>query len=119
MLVFFSSVVFVVLLVFYLVQQRYKYWNELGFESPPSSFPFGSIKDFVTKYQMGLGMQKYYENFKGRVKAVGIYLFLSPVLLITDIELVKNIYIREFNSFHDRGFYYNREDDPLSANLVS
>lgn len=118
MFVVLSLVISICSLAYFLIQKRYNFWNERGFVGPPTSFPFGSIKGFGSTVHVGTGMQKYYNEFKGKAKALGIYIFLSPTLLIVDIELVKNIYIRDFSSFHDRGFYYNKEDDPLSANLV-
>jgi cytochrome P450 family 6 len=84
-----------------------------------TDFPYGSLKGLGTKYPSFIGFDKYYDFYKGSTKAVGLYFFMSPKLMILDIELIKNIFIRDFTSFHDRGFYYNKEDDPLSANLVN
>lgn len=60
-------------------------------------------------------MDIIYKKYKGKVPAVGIYAFLSPTILPIDPELLKNIMVREFSSFVNRGFYYNKEDDPVSA----
>lgn len=119
MLVVLALVVVAFVLIYKLVQNRYNFWAERGFISTPVSFPFGSLKGFGTKFPTFEGLDGYYKTFKGKTQALGLYFFFSPSLLILDIELLKNIYIRDFTSFHDRGFYYNKEDDPLSANLVS
>lgn len=37
--------------------------------------------------------------------------------MVTDIELLKNIYIRNFASFHDRGLYLNKERWPVILKL--
>lgn len=108
----------VLTLIYFWVQKRYQYWSDKGFVQVPVEFPFGSLKGIGTKVASCIGFDGYYKSFKGRAEAVGIYFFFSPVLMVTDIELLKNIYIRDFASFHDRGIYFNKEDDPLSANLV-
>jgi cytochrome P450 family 6 len=108
----------VVTIVYFWINRQFKFWSDLGFKTPPISIPFGSLKGVGTKVATCHRFNEYYQDFKGRAPAIGIYFFFSPVLMILDIELVKNIFIREFSSFHDRGFYYNKEDDPLSANLV-
>jgi cytochrome P450 family 6 len=58
---------------------------------------------------------RIYKQFKGKAKVAGIYFFLEPSILPIDPELFKNIFVRDFSSFHDRGFYYNKEDEPTSA----
>lgn len=105
-------------LLFHWVRKSYKFWSDRGYLTTPISFPFGSLKHLGTKIPTCLGFDEFYKNFKGKVSAVGLYFFFSPTLMILDIELIKDIFIREFSSFHDRGFFYNKEDDPLSANLV-
>lgn len=108
----------VLTLIYFWVQKRYRYWSDKGFLQVPSEFPFGALKGVGTKVASCIAFDGYYKSFKGRAQAVGVYFFFSPVVMITDIELLKNIFIRDFASFHDRGLYYNKEDDPLSANLV-
>lgn len=106
-------------LIYYMAKQRFEYWDRHGFLSGPTAFPFGSLKGMGTEIPVFQGLQKYYEAFKGKTKTVGLYFFFSPTLMIMDLDLLKNIYIKDFTSFHDRGIYYNKEDDPLSANMLA
>lgn len=68
---------------------------------------------------LGGSMQTIYEKFKGRAPFVGIYMFLKPAALLVDLDLVKNVLIKDFNYFHDRGVFYNEKDDPISAHLFA
>lgn len=50
---------------------------------------------------------------------VGYYFYHRPVALIIDLDLVKNIFIKDFQYFSDRGFGHNAvKDDPLGHNLL-
>lgn len=115
--IFFAAVV--ASLAYFWVQKRFTFWKKLGYPEAPISFPFGSLKGMGSEIPICLGIDGIYNSFKGRAKAVGLYFFFSPVLMATDLDLIKNIFIRDFSSFHDRGLYYNKKDDPMSANLVS
>lgn len=97
------------------VQNRFKFWEDRGFPTPPSSFPFGTLKGVGTTISHFEANDKVYNMFKGKAPAAGTYVFMSPALMSIDLELLKNIFIRDFSTFHDRGFYYNKEDDPTSA----
>lgn len=118
MFVILALIALAFLLLYVWKQHVYTFWSKRGFVSAPTSFPFGNLKGFGTKIPAAIGFDRLYKDFKGKAKVLGLYFFLSPTLLVIDIELVKNVFIRDFTSFHDRGFYYNKEDDPLSANLV-
>lgn len=48
---------------------------------------------------------------------LGLYFYLQPVLLVTDLDLIRNILIKDFQHFQNRGLFYNQQTDPLSANL--
>lgn len=52
-------------------------------------------------------------------RAFGIYIFFKPNLIITDLDLIRTVLIKEFESFHDHGTYCNEKLDPLSGHLFS
>lgn len=60
-----------------------------------------------------------YNQFKGKGPVGGITLFTSPILMLLDLDLIKNIMVKDFNTFPNRKGYYNAEDDPLTAHLVN
>lgn len=119
MFVLISLILLVLAICRHFVQKRYKFWNDRGFVSAPTSFPFGNLKGIGTEVPFSIGLDKIYKNFKGKTSSLGLFFFTSPSLMILDLELLKNVFKRDFSSFHDRGLYYNKKDDPLSANLVS
>lgn len=62
-------------------------------------------------------VQNAYNYIKPKAPIGGLFLGLSPFLVVTDLELAKNILIKEFNTFMNRGIYYNPKDDPVGASL--
>jgi cytochrome P450 family 6 len=118
MIVLLSLVIFLCSLAFFFVYKKFQFWKSLGFVSATTNFPFGNLKGVGTKIPSFQRLEEYYNEFKGKIPVLGLYFFFSPTLMVLDIELIKNVFIRDFTSFHDRGFYYNKKDDPLSANLV-
>ncbi|KAG5672094.1 hypothetical protein PVAND_002249 [Polypedilum vanderplanki] len=112
-------VITIIILCYLWIKKRYRYWKDQGFLQEDATFPMGSFKNVGTKETEFEAFDSCYKKFKGKVQAVGIYSFLSPAILLIDLELIKNIYVKEFSSFQSRGMYYNEEVDPLSANLLT
>jgi cytochrome P450 family 6 len=100
---------------YFWVQKRFRFWSERGFLSPKSVFPYGSFKGAGKTRTWFETMDNIYKEFKGKAPVAGFFSFMDPNVLPIDPEVFKNILVRDFNSFHERGFYYNKEDDPLSA----
>jgi cytochrome P450 family 6 len=44
---------------------------------------------------------------------------MNPILMILDLDLIKNIMVKDFNVFPNRKLYFNEKDDPLTAHLVN
>lgn len=49
----------------------------------------------------------------------GYFAFHKPVFLAADPDIVKDITVKYFQHFEDRGTYYDEDVDPLSAHLFS
>uniref|UniRef100_A0A1I8P8Y4 Cytochrome P450 n=1 Tax=Stomoxys calcitrans TaxID=35570 RepID=A0A1I8P8Y4_STOCA len=61
-------------------------------------------------------VEELYKRFKGKEKMVGFYVFTRPVALILDLDLVRQILVKDFNNFANRGSYHN-DKDLLMANI--
>ncbi|XP_065367005.1 uncharacterized protein LOC135959839 [Calliphora vicina] len=119
MFLVFGTLIFCLLniLAFYLYN-CYSYWKRRGvlYETPLPIF--GNF--------LGVGKTKHminvighlYRKFNGKAPFCGAYLFVSKVAVIFDLDLIKNILIKDFSNFHDRNAYHNVEDDPLTGHLV-
>ncbi|XP_037947258.1 cytochrome P450 6a9-like isoform X2 [Teleopsis dalmanni] len=59
----------------------------------------------------------YYKKFKDTGPFAGFYWFQRPGVFLLDMELIKNVLIKDFNNFTNRGFYTNKKDDPLTGIL--
>ncbi|XP_055386051.1 cytochrome P450 6a9-like [Condylostylus longicornis] len=104
--------------LYYLIKQRYSFWKNNGIPFLEPTIPFGNFKDVNRTVIFHEWMQKIYNDFKGEI-LVGIFVLFRPGLIILDLDLIKNILIKDFNQFTDRGLFSNEKDDPLSAHLFS
>lgn len=106
-------------LVAYYFKRKFSYWEEHGFEFIKPEFPFGSLKGVGYKIHFSQKTKVFYNELRNKMKAVGLYFFTAPVIFILDLDTVKHILVKDFNNFHDRGLYVNKETDPLSGHLFA
>lgn len=101
------------------VQKIYSYWkfHKIPFEKP--TFPFGNLKVFFRDESLVERLSSYYRRYKNSGPMVGLYFFLEPMLLITDLDLIQNILTRDFQYFQTRTNIYDESRDPLAANLFN
>lgn len=95
-------------LIYLWICKRFRFWKDRGFLQGDPSFPLGTLSGVGIKMTNTEKLDFYYKKFKGRAPAIGLYNFLSPVILPIDPELIKNILVSDFKSFHDRGLFYNK-----------
>lgn len=68
------------------------------------SIPFGNIRGFGTTKSIGVFVQKLYQKYKPTgAKLCGIYFLNRPVAVLLDLDLIKNVMMRDFSNFNERG----------------
>lgn len=104
--------------LFYLyVKYQYNYWKKRNIYYEKPTFPFGNMKGVARTRSIGQLLKDLYDSHKPE-KVVGMFgIFGNPGLLIRDLDLIKNVMIRDFSSFTDRGFPHFEKYDPLTGHL--
>ena len=69
------------------------------------------------KTTIGEQLQRIYNEHSYK-PYVGIFSFDKPSLLVRDLELVKNILVKDFQNFMDRTISAEEKFDPLLANCL-
>jgi cytochrome P450 family 6 len=57
-----------------------------------------------------------YKNLVGE-KYGGVYAFTKPIFVLRDPDIIKNVLVKDFISFHDHGAFMDEEIEPLTGNL--
>jgi cytochrome P450 family 6 len=98
-------------------KHRFNYWRDRGVLQLKPSFPFGNCGDLVLmRKSFGETFSEHYKLFAGNAFG-GVYMVQRPHLVIRDPDIIKNIVVKDFDHFHDRGFDFDEKIDPLSGNL--
>jgi len=114
-----SIILFVVTVIYFYVKKKYSYFEERGVPHLKPSFPLGNLQGMGTKYHMFDVMLNSYNELKGKGTITGFYNIFEPTYLVTDIEVLKAITVRDFNKFVNRGVFYNEENEPLTGHLFA
>jgi len=104
---------------YFHVTRNFNFWHKLGVPYVKPTPFVGNLKDCVLlKTTIGEQLQRIY-NENSDKPYVGIFTFDKPSLLICDLELVKNILVKDFQNFVDRTFAIEDKFDPLFAKNIS
>nr|ALX81394.1 cytochrome P450 [Liposcelis entomophila] len=104
--------------VYLYFQHRFRYWSKKNVAHTQPSFPLGDLKGMGTEHSIGPLFQNIYDKYKNH-KVVGVWMMATPTLVVNDVNLVKNVLVKDFNHFHDRGFDVDEELEPLAGHLFT
>lgn len=105
--------------LFRYIKKSYSYFSDKGMLNPAPIFPLGNFWKVGMSVHFIERINAIYRDFRGKDVLCGFYIFTKPVYLILDLDLLKNVLVKDFYHFHDRGLYHNEETDPFSAHLFS
>ncbi|XP_073813631.1 probable cytochrome P450 6a21 [Musca autumnalis] len=106
-------------LIYGWMKSRMLFWRRRGIPYEEPEFLVGNLKDVGEKKHFYEPLRQVYEKFKGSGPFCGFYMLVQPVALVLDLDLAKNILIKDFQNFENRGVFHNPVDDPLSGNLFN
>lgn len=101
-----TFLVIVATLIFALylyIKKKYEYFKDRGVPNPPPYWPLGNFWRVGLSVHFIHRINETYRKFKGHGKLCGFFAFTTPLYIVTDIELIKNILVKDFEYFHDRG----------------
>ncbi|KAM8714441.1 hypothetical protein ACLKA7_014554 [Drosophila subpalustris] len=107
-------------LIAYYLHRNTTYWRSRGIpQDPPHPF-YGNLVGFRKNNVLHDLIVDYYNKFrKSGHPFVGFNFLHRPSVFVMDIKLAKNVLIKDFSNFSDRGQFHNERDDPLTGHLFS
>jgi len=107
------SAIFIGLYLYFT--RNFKFWQKLGIPYVKPTPFVGNLKECaLQKVNIGKHLQHIYEEHSDK-PYVGIFSFDKPSLLVHDVELVKNILVKDSQSFIDHMMTINEDLEPLIA----
>jgi cytochrome P450 family 6 len=104
--------------VYVYLKTSFSYWKKRKAPYIEPTFPFGNFRDLIfLRKTLGRVYADHYKKLDGE-KCGGIYMFLKPAFIFRDPDIIKDVLVKDFTSFHDRGFFMDEELEPLSGNLA-
>ncbi|KAH8321299.1 hypothetical protein KR074_001096, partial [Drosophila pseudoananassae] len=97
----------------------YTYWSRKGVPNEAPLPLIGNMKGLAKKYHFRDINQRIYEQFKGKASIAGFFMFFKPTAMILELDLIKQVLIKDFHHFQDRGIFNNPRDDPLTGHLLT
>lgn len=114
---------FVAILLFFVVisyiyfTRKFDYWKKKNVPFVKPLPYFGNcLKVFLLQKSIGKTFQELYLG--NNKPFFGIFVCDEPCLLIKDLELIKNILVKDFEYFDNRSVTQNMRDDPIGSSIL-
>ncbi|KAI2474326.1 hypothetical protein C4B38_000393, partial [Diabrotica virgifera virgifera] len=109
------GVAIVLALIYFLGIKPFNYWKKRGvMQGNPAWFLGDSYEQMTKKQTFAEMVQKVY-NIGPGARYAGMYQFMTPILVIKDLELLKQLFVKDFDHFTDHSKFVSEESDPLWA----
>ena len=112
-----TIVVILTTFLIYHIKRKLSYWQKQQIPHRKPHFIVGNFQGFRKTHSLAEIVTEHYNEFKGSGPFSGFYFIHRAAVLILDTALLKNILIKDFQNFSDRGLFNNEDDDPLTGRL--
>ncbi|KAF5303272.1 hypothetical protein FQA39_LY10011 [Lamprigera yunnana] len=109
-----------VVLLYILIIKPFKYWKNKGVVQYSVCANLRDTLLAIISYRpVSESIEKIYNDFS-YARYCGHYQFSKPMLLIRDLELIKQITVKDFDNFMDHTTFFPEDTEPLwGKNLIS
>ncbi|PNF35807.1 putative cytochrome P450 6a14 [Cryptotermes secundus] len=112
-----AAVACLLTMVYIYFKKSFSYWKERKVPYIEPTFPFGNFRNLIfVRKSIGHMFVDLYKKLDGE-KYGGTYMFTKPGFIFRDPEIIKNVLVKDFSSFHDRGFFIDEQLEPLTGHL--
>ncbi|XP_076659950.1 putative cytochrome P450 6a14 [Halictus rubicundus] len=115
----FLCVLAVLVALYYYFTAHFDFWNVRGIPGPKPVPVFGNVMRTmfgrISVSEFVINLREQYKN----EPMVGIIVRRTPTLVIQDPDLIKDVLIKDFPKFADRGFIMSEIAEPMSAHLFA
>lgn len=108
----------ILLLLYYYVIHGFNFWKKRQIAGPKPIPLFGNFKDVTLgKVHQADYLKSIYDTYSNE-PVIGVFMWNKPVLVVKDLDIIKDVLIKSFLDFADRGVRIHEDIDPLSQHLV-
>jgi len=83
--------------------EKVNYFKKRGFPFRKPKLPLGNMQGIGSTRHITDIVKDLYEEFKDKAPVFGMYLFTGPSFVVSDLEVVKDVLIKNFSNFQNRG----------------
>ncbi|XP_026324948.1 uncharacterized protein LOC113233928 [Hyposmocoma kahamanoa] len=99
-------------------RQVYSFFKRRGVKTPRIIPPFGNSFSIVLQREhISEQIVRIYKEFPDQ-RFYGGFQFLTPRLLVRDVELIKKIGVKDYEHFLDHNNFVNEESDPMFGRSI-
>lgn len=104
-------------LTYKYLTKNFNYWKQRNVEHPKPWPLVGNFWEVISmKLSIGHYLEKVYKQFDAPY--FGIWAFNTPLLVLKDPALVKNVLVKDFQHFWDRSIASDESADSMAANFL-
>ncbi|EFN67920.1 Cytochrome P450 6k1 [Camponotus floridanus] len=107
------------LAIYYYLTSIYDFWKSRDIRGPKPIPIVGNYKDvMLNKKCEGDYFKDIYDEYKDE-SMIGIFIGVTPALIVKDPDLIKDILIKDFSKFGNKTTIVNKNTDLLSRTLIA
>ncbi|KAK0073353.1 hypothetical protein PV326_013520, partial [Microctonus aethiopoides] len=113
------SLIAILMAIYHYLTSTYNYWKKFGVPGPKPTAPFGNVSAIIMRvHNIGTYLQRMYNTYKDH-PLTGFYIIREPNIIINDLDIIKDVLVKDFSKFSDRGQIIHEKHEPLSLHLFN
>lgn len=109
----------VLFLFYYWSTSTFDFWKARNVPGPKPLLWVGNMRDFfLNRVSAGELENEIYKEHRNE-PLIGMFVTREPVLMVVDLDLVKDVLVQDFTTFPDRGLAVFDRAEPLTQHLVN